>query len=136
MGDQSIPPEPLAVIDLAGLSVAAHGGGPQWAQESGDLDLTFLSWAAGQGVAAHANDEVDVLLIVAAGAADVTIAARTYRVSSGQALLIPKGVERAITCATERVSYLSVHRRRRGLWPTLKGRSLGGSAPGDESGKA
>ncbi len=129
MDQQRVSPEPVELIDLAGLSMAATGGGPLWAQESADLDVTLLSWPADQGVPAHVNDEVDVLLIVIAGSASVTIGASTHRVAAGQALLIPKGVERAIVGGAERVSYLSVHRRRRGLWPTLPGRPLNGSTP-------
>ena len=107
MDDQRASSVPLEVIDLVSLSMAASGSGPQWVHESADLDLTFLSWPASQGVVAHVNDEVDVLLIVMAGTADITIAARTYRLSSGQALLIPKGVERSIAGATERTTFSS-----------------------------
>ncbi|HZG67709.1 MAG TPA: hypothetical protein VEZ12_13250 [Herpetosiphonaceae bacterium] len=40
-------------------------------------------------------------------------------------MLIPKGSERSIRCVGEQFAYLSVHRRRRGLWPTLHGQPLG-----------
>ena len=116
------PPSPAVLIDLAHLATA--GNGPQWSYESVDLDLTLLSWTAGQQVAPHVNDEVDVLLIAVAGTGDVTVNAEVHRLSAGQALLIPKGAERAIQSATERFSYLSVHRRRRGLWPTVRGEPL------------
>ncbi len=116
-------PSPTAVlIDLARLATA--GNGPQWSYESVDLDLTLLSWTAEQQIAPHVNDEVDVLLIAVAGTGDVTVNAEVHRLSAGQALLIPKGAERAIQSATERFSYLSVHRRRRGLWPTVRGEPL------------
>jgi len=106
------------VVNIQHLSAAAAGNGAQWAYESEDLDMTLLSWTSGQEVAPHVNTEVDVLVIVLAGAADMTVAAHTYHVGIGEMVLIPKGAERAIRCSTERVSYLSIHRRRR-LWPTV-----------------
>ena len=106
------------LIDLAALG-AGTGGGPRWGHESEDLDLTLLAWTAGQGVATHRNTEVDVVLIVVAGAGEVTVNAEQYHLTPGQALLIPKGAERAIQCAGDHFSYLSLHRRRRGLWPTV-----------------
>jgi len=110
--------EALMVVNIQHLSAAAAGNGAQWTYESDDLDMTLLSWTAGQEVAPHVNTEVDVLVLVLAGSANITVAAHTYRVGAGEMVLIPKGAERAIRCATERVSYLSIHRRRR-LWPTV-----------------
>jgi quercetin dioxygenase-like cupin family protein len=107
------------LIDLADLGERAKSSGPQWSHESTDLDLTLLTWTASQGIASHVNDEVDVMLVVVAGAGEVTVNDDVYRLQTGQALLIPKGTQRSIRCTGERFSYLSLHRRRRGLWPTL-----------------
>jgi quercetin dioxygenase-like cupin family protein len=112
------PGEESMVVDIQRLSAAAVGNGAQWASERDDLDMTLLSWTAGQEVAPHVNTEVDVLLIVLAGTATLSVAAHTYGVGAGEMVLIPKGAERAIRCRAERVSYLSIHRRRR-LWPTV-----------------
>ena len=111
----------VVLVDLARLIADGGGNGPQWSYESADLDLTLLSWTSDQQVAPHVNDEVDVLLIAVAGTGEVAVHAEVHRLSAGQALLIPKGAERAIRCTAERFSYLSVHRRRRGLWPTVRG---------------
>ena len=112
---------PSAVlVDLASLSTADRSG-PQWAHESTDLDLTLLTWTTGQHVPAHVNDEVDVVLVVVSGVGEVVVNAEVFRLVPGQALLIPKGAERTIRCAGDRFSYVSIHRRRRGLWPTIKG---------------
>lgn len=99
----------------------AGGNGAQLRYESEDLDLTTVTWRDHQGVVAHINGEVDVLLIVIAGTGDVTVGSTTYALVAGQALLIPKGTERAIRATDDHFSYLSVHRRRRGLWPTVRG---------------
>ncbi len=107
------------LIDLPGRAEGATQSGPIWSHESTDLDLTLLTWAAQEGITAHINDEVDVLLIGVAGAGEVTVNGEVYRLSPGQMLLIPKNAERSLRCTEERWSYLSLHRRRRGLWPTV-----------------
>ncbi len=112
------------LIDLDNLPPNT-GGGPQWGHESDDLDLTLLAWTGEEGVAAHTNAEVDVLLIAVAGVGEVRAGDEVFRVLPGQGVLIPKGSERSIRCVGEQFTYLSVHRHRRGLWPTLHGQTLG-----------
>lgn len=96
--------------------------GVRWGGASEDLNVTLLSWPAGEGVAPHVGNEVDVVLIAVAGAGEVIVDGEAFALSAGQALLIPKGRERAIRAVSERFSYLSVHRRRAGLMPTLRGK--------------
>ena len=117
------PPSSAVFVDMAAL-IERSGSGPQWSHESADLDLTALKWHEGQQVPAHVNDEVDVVLIGVVGAGTVIVEGAVYRLAAGQALLIAKGSERAMQCADEPWIYLSVHRRRRGLWPTIKGEPL------------
>jgi quercetin dioxygenase-like cupin family protein len=112
------PKASALLVDLAALSEVATGAGPQWGHASDDLNMTLLHWTPGQAVAAHVNDEVDVLLMVIAGEGEVTVDGTVHTLRPGCALLIPKGAERAIR-ATTTLDYLSVHRRRRGPWPTV-----------------
>jgi quercetin dioxygenase-like cupin family protein len=106
------------LVDLAALSQGATSTGPQWGHASEDLNLTLLHWTPGQAVAPHVNDEVDVVLMVVAGSGEVTVNGVVHTLVPGHVLVIPKGAERAIRATTD-LSYLSVHRRRRGLWPTI-----------------
>jgi len=53
--------------NLVGLLASRGDSGPLWATESDDLDCTFVSWENGQGVVAHVNSEVDVMMIVLSG---------------------------------------------------------------------
>ncbi len=122
MQNQSTTPAAV-LIDLPALGELAQGNGPQWSHESSDLDLTLLSWASQREIAAHVNGEVDVVLIVVAGAGNVTVEGAAYHLTAGQALLIPKGTERSIRSTVDRFSYLSLHRCRAGLWPTIRGAS-------------
>ncbi len=107
------------LIDLPSWAREATQSGPIWSHESSDLDLTLLSWGAQQGISAHINDEVDVVLIGVAGVGEVIVNNEVYRLAPGQMLLIPKHAERSLWCTEARWSYLSLHRRRRGLWPTV-----------------
>jgi len=97
----------------------AHSG-VQWAHECEDLDMTLLSWAPGKRIEAHVNSEVDVVLIGIEGQGEVTVNGETHEMRGGVALLIPKGAERAIQATAERFSYLSLHKRRRRLMPSIK----------------
>src|SRR5689334_8138381 len=115
--NESSNPDTGTLVDLVALAVAGGArSGPRWSTESTDLDITLLAWSAGEAIASHRNDEVDVLLVVVAGMGAVTVNGVVHVLTPGQALLIPKGAERAVRCTGPSFSYLSVHRRRRGLW--------------------
>jgi quercetin dioxygenase-like cupin family protein len=96
------------VVDLA----APQGEGPLWGTATEDLNATLLAWPAGHEVAEHVNDERDVLIVVMAGSASVTVDGDVHAVAEGQALLVAKGSSRAIRAGDQGVRYLSVHRRR------------------------
>ena len=108
-------------IDLVAVATAATRAGPAWSYESTDLDMTLLSWTPPQEITTHINDEVDVVLIGVIGTGEVTVDGEVYHLAPGQLLLIPKHAERSLRCLGERWSYLSLHQRRRGLWPTVGG---------------
>ena len=111
-------------VDLLERSAVASHSGPQWGHESEDLDITLLSWESGRRIEPHINSEVDVIWIGVAGEGVVKINGEPHEMRPGVALLIPKGCERAVESTSQRLSYLSVHRRRRGLMPTIGGRPL------------
>ena len=118
-------PEPRAtLVDAPSLAGGADARGVRWGGASEDLNVTLLSWPAGDGVAPHVNNEVDVALIAVSGAGEIVVDGEPFTVAAGQALLIPKGRERAIRAVSERFSYLSVHRRRPGLMPTVRGKPV------------
>jgi quercetin dioxygenase-like cupin family protein len=99
------------VIDLA----TPQGEGPLWGTATEDLNATLLAWPAGHKVAEHVNDERDVLIVVVAGSASVTVDGEAHGLAASQALLIEKGRSRAISAGDHGVRYLSVHRRREPL---------------------
>jgi quercetin dioxygenase-like cupin family protein len=58
------------------------------------------------------NAERDVLLVVVAGSATVTLGQERHLVRAGSAIVLEKGLPRSIAAGAEGVRYLSVHRRR------------------------
>jgi mannose-6-phosphate isomerase-like protein (cupin superfamily) len=104
-------------VDLLERCAAGAHQGPQWAHESADLDVTLLSWKEGSGIGAHRNLEVDVVLVGIEGTGVVSIDGTAHELRPNVLLLIPKGCERSIESTSRRFSYLSLHKRRRGLMP-------------------
>ncbi len=111
-------------VDLKALSQEASQGGPQWGLACEDLNATLLWWPDQHTITPHVNNEVDVLLLVMDGSGTVVVNGEEIAMSAGQALLIPKGAERAIRSATPSFCYLNIHRRRR-LMPTIGGKPIG-----------
>lgn len=105
------------VVDLAALARMSSVPGPIWVHQSADLNVNLLVFDAGDGVAAHVNSEVDVLLVGIAGSGVVEVEGTSHPLRAGQALVIPTGVRRAIRSTSGRFAYLTCHRRRAGLWP-------------------
>ena len=112
-----------ATVDLTELAKTAPGRGPIWTQQTDDLNVNLLRFSRGEGVAEHVNSEVDVLLMGVYGSGVVTINGNGNSLAAGQALIIPKGTVRSIIATDEFFSYLTCHRRRAGLMPTVGGRS-------------
>jgi mannose-6-phosphate isomerase-like protein (cupin superfamily) len=93
--------------------LAGSGAGPLWGMASADLNATLLAWPPGYEVAEHVNGELDVLVVVVEGRGRAIIDGEIHALSTGSALLIPRGTRRRITADDDAgLRYVSVHRRR------------------------
>jgi quercetin dioxygenase-like cupin family protein len=101
----------MSVVDL----LAARGRGPIWGDVTDDLNLTLLSWPAGEGPTEHVNDERDVVIVVIVGEGTLLLDGVEHGLRVGHAVVVPMGVSRAITAGPNGLRYLSIHRRRGGL---------------------
>jgi len=111
------PEQPIELLNLH-AAIAAGGSGAILGRESQDLDLNLVRFANGAGVGAHVNREVDVVVIALAGSGVVRIGSQELHLAVGQAVVIPKNVERAIRSDDHgEFAYLTVHRRRARLMP-------------------
>jgi quercetin dioxygenase-like cupin family protein len=115
-----------AAVDLPAVVQQSTERGPRWSAETEDLDVNLLVFGAGEGVAEHVNDEVDVLLVGVAGQGTVAIEGVAHTLRAGTALLVLKGERRAIRSAGAGFAYLTCHRRRAPLRPSGGGRTTGG----------
>jgi quercetin dioxygenase-like cupin family protein len=105
------------VITLTDVLASSSGPGPVWTRTSADLNVNLISFAAGQGVPEHVNDEVDVLLVAVEGEGVVEVEGVSRSLRAGEICLVPKGVSRSIRSGSDRFAYLTCHRRRAALWP-------------------
>lgn len=106
------------IVTLAEHLAVETGPGPVWTHTSADLNVNLLSFDGGQGVPAHVNSEVDVLVVAVAGDGIIGMDGVERPFSAGQLCVIPKGVTRSIRSGGGPFAYLTCHRRRGGLWPT------------------
>jgi mannose-6-phosphate isomerase-like protein (cupin superfamily) len=89
--------------------------GPVWGAASADLNATVLEWAAGEGPAEHVNEERDVLYAVLSGSATLIQDGEAHELQAGQAVIVDKGLRRALVAGRDGVRYLTAHVRRGGL---------------------
>jgi quercetin dioxygenase-like cupin family protein len=94
--------------------------------ETDDLNATLLAWDPGAGPPEHVNGERDVLVLVLAGSAIVTIDGVPHAVHAGDVVIAEKGLARRIDAGVEGVRYLSVHRRPAPLQIAAPDRSAAG----------
>src|SRR5689334_9056094 len=112
----ALPPENM--IDIAAALRQAHNDGPIWSVNSEQLNLNLLRLPSGDGVAAHINAELDVVLVIFEGSGELTVDGQTYPLHPGRAVVVPRGAERALRCTAGPLIYLTCHRRRAGLMPS------------------
>ncbi len=117
--------------DLTAIAEAASSPGPAWTLASEDLNANLLVFDDGDGVAEHVNADLDVLLVGVAGQGIITIDGTAALLKAGQVVLLPKGARRGTRAFGGRFAYLTCHRRRAGLWPSVgQEREPGPEGPG------
>jgi mannose-6-phosphate isomerase-like protein (cupin superfamily) len=102
------------MTDLTGLLQSAAGDGVHWTLETpGDLNVNLVHLDAGHVVGEHANDEVDVVIIVLAGRGRLTIDGHGTDLTAHVVANVPRMSRRSVRAANdEGLDYLSIHRRR------------------------
>lgn len=122
------------MTDLTRILQSAEGDGVHWALEApADLNVNLVHLEAGHGVGEHANDEVDVLLVVLAGRGRLTVDGHGTDLAAHVVANVPRGSRRGVRAADgEGLDYLSIHRRRGplGIRPAPAARER----PADEGG--
>jgi quercetin dioxygenase-like cupin family protein len=94
------------VVDLGTVE---GGGGVVWSVSPGGFHTNLVVLSAGDSIAAHTNDALDVLVVVLAGSATVHIDGAPAELGPAGAVLVPLGSVREITAGPDGVRYLTVH---------------------------
>ncbi|WP_406446903.1 hypothetical protein OHB14_50480 [Streptomyces sp. NBC_01613] len=103
------------VQELTELPLASSGALWKLAETGRQLDANLVHLPAGQGVHAHTEPELDVLLLVIAGAGALGTPEGSEALARGSLVWLPRGSTRSITAHSEGLSFLTVHRRRPGM---------------------
>ena len=132
--EQVVPEDALRRLDLVAKRERARspvvdlsaplGSGPLWGAETEDLNATLLAWPSGGGTDEQVNGERDVMLVLLAGSATVTIDGEPHALHPNEAVIVEKRRSRSISAGPDGVRYLSVHLRR----PPLQIAARDGSA--------
>ncbi len=112
---EHVPEGTLAGIRLAPRVDRPQSRGPLWGAATDDLNATLLVWPPGEGTAEHVNAHRDVLYVVLAGGGTLTLDGEARELREGDALVVEKGVSRALAAGPEGIRYLTAHLRRGGL---------------------
>lgn len=103
------------VVDLGAMPTAGLDGAVWSLPHGGDLDANLVRLGPGGSVGEHINADVDVLLFVLCGSAELDIEGTPHDLHDDVGALVPRGLRRGITAGDRGVTYLTVHRRRDGL---------------------
>lgn len=101
------------VADLADVTLAGPSG-VVWALASPQLNANLVKIDGGDEIAAHVNDEVDVLLVTESGRGAVVIDGVETQVGPASVVLIPRGARRTVRSEVG-LAYYSIHHRRAGV---------------------
>jgi quercetin dioxygenase-like cupin family protein len=102
------------MTDLTALLQSAEGDGVHWTLEtSSDLNVNLVHLDSGHVVGEHANDEVDVVIVVLGGRGRLTIDGHGADLTAHVVANVPRMSRRSVRAADdEGLDYLSIHRRR------------------------
>jgi quercetin dioxygenase-like cupin family protein len=112
----------IETADLIAIARVDNQRRLAWSAQSDDLNTNLVVLTPDTAVEPHVNREVDVLIVGVDGEGFVTIDGDEQSFHAGEVILIPKGRERATRAGDAPFAYLTCHRRRAGLWPTVRRR--------------
>ena len=119
-------PAPPEVVDVTSLLAGRPDGGHGvlWSA-SNQLQTNVISLASGQHIGAHSEAELDVTVAVVIGTLELRVGAdpaleHATAVQAPAVVVLPAGTRRSLTAGPDGVTYLTAHRRRTGMLPTVR----------------
>ncbi|MEI7645718.1 MAG: cupin domain-containing protein [Chloroflexales bacterium] len=111
------------LINMADALRGVEYDGPASSINSEQLNVNLLRLADGASIPQHINDEVDVLVVIIQGTCKLFVDDEMTVLRTGMAAVIPCGRMRALRCTMGPLIYLTCHRRRAPLMPTVTSRA-------------
>ncbi|HMM42032.1 MAG TPA: AraC family ligand binding domain-containing protein [Thermomicrobiales bacterium] len=111
-------PATSAWISPRQIAASARANGAVWSLTSADLNMNVVVISADSPIQRHLNREVDVVVVAVDGQGVVKVDEEEFRLGPPEVLVIPKGTWRSIQPVGASFAYMTIHRRRAGLWPT------------------
>jgi quercetin dioxygenase-like cupin family protein len=111
------------LINVAEALRGTEYDGPAFSINSEQLNVNLLRLADGASIPQHINEEVDVLVVVLQGTCKLFVDNEMTVLRTGMAAVIPCGRMRALRCTMGPLVYLTCHRRRAPLMPTIPNRA-------------
>jgi quercetin dioxygenase-like cupin family protein len=111
-------PRPLRLCDVRPVAASdPSAAGAVWklAESGRQLDANLVRLPPHERVEAHAEPDLDVLLLVVAGHGTLSAPGRTEQLGDGALFWLPHGSTRGLAAGEDGLSYLTVHRRRPGM---------------------
>lgn len=116
-------PAPVEVVDVRALTPEGDGPEVLWSA-SNQLQTNVVVLGAGTHIAAHVERELDVTLTVLTGSLTLrhgpVDAATAVVVEAPAVVVLPAGTRRSLTAGPDGATYLTAHRRRTGMLPTVR----------------
>lgn len=91
-----------------------------WSATSDDLHANLVVLGPGEAIDEHVNAQLDVLLTCVDGTGTLTVNGEMIALQPGSIALIPRGTRRASRAGEQGLRYVTCHRQRGGLMPTLE----------------
>jgi quercetin dioxygenase-like cupin family protein len=116
--DPADAPVPRVLCNTASLAAAGPAStGALWrlAETGRQLDANLIRVPPRTSIDAHAEPDLDVLLLVVAGDGTLGSAAGPSPLESGSLVWLPHGSVRSVAAGEGGLSYVTVHRRRPGM---------------------
>ena len=100
------------VVDLGAAETDGRDGVLWSLPHGGDLDANLVHLHPDHAIGEHVNGDVDVVMSVTAGSAELVIDGAAHSIRCGAFALVPRGTRRSVRAGADGVTYVSIHRRR------------------------
>lgn len=112
---------PEDLVDVADVLRHVRYDGAVWSRNSEQLNVNVMRLSESAAIPEHVNSELDVLVAVFEGAGELLVDGAVLELVPGIVVVLPQGSRRAIRCVRGPLVYLTAHKQRGGLMPTLAG---------------